>query len=905
MKPQTNFLEEIIGRKRLRVEEAKAKRPLEALRARALAVRATSEPHALERALLAEGPTNVIAEIKRASPSKGLISEHLDPGRQARAYTRGGAAAISVVTEQDYFLGSLDDLRAVRASSTLPILRKDFVSDSYQVYETAEAGADALLLIVAALDDAQLRELLRLAQDELGMDALVEVHTVDEMRRARSCGARIIGVNNRDLRSFEVSLDVSVELAREVNKNFKSWRQAVGSESGVKPPHSKEVLLVSESGLNSGLDLRRLQALGFRAFLIGETLMLSEDPEATLRALIREADQVRVKVCGITNLEDALVCVREGVDILGFNFYSGSLRYIAPDEARRIVDQLPSEIFTVGVVVNEEKAEDVIRIAAQAGVDAVQLHGDETGDYCRNLSELFVIKALRVSSDFQPEDASRYKTAAVLLDAFSPDARGGTGRRFDWSVAQETSRFASKLFLAGGLTPENVSEAITSVKPYAVDVCSSLESAPGIKSEERLRAFMKAVRGVSKGNPVLPKNGTIMPDQPGYWGRYGGRYVPETLISPLDELTKAYDEARGDEEFQSEFASLLRDYSGRPTPLTHAKRLSEAAGGARIYLKREDLSHTGSHKINNALGQVLLARRMGKRRVIAETGAGQHGVATATVCALFGLECVVYMGTEDVRRQSLNVFRMELLGAEVREVDSGSCTLKDAINEAMRDWVTNVADTYYLLGSALGPHPYPTMVRDFQSIIGRETREQILEREGRLPDVLVACVGGGSNSIGLFHPFLNDESVRMIGVEAGGRGPELGQHAARFHPESGGREGVLQGTRSYVLQDQRGQISTTHSISAGLDYPSIGPEHAHLHDEGRVQYVSVTDDEAVGAFQTLSRLEGIIPALESSHAVAYAMRSAREMSRDDICIINLSGRGDKDVQTVADVLKKN
>jgi tryptophan synthase beta chain len=844
----------------------------------------------------------VIAEIKRASPSKGLIRENLDPEQQAREYTRGGAAAISVVTEEDYFLGSLNDLRAVRAASALPILRKDFIFDSYQVYETGEAGADALLLIVAALEDAQLSELLRIAQDELGMDALVEVHTADEMRRARSCGARIIGVNNRDLRSFEVSLDVSVELARIVFGDRAAWRRVAEDQSGAGPPHSKEALLVSESGLNTGSDLRRLQALGFSAFLIGETLMRADDPEATLRALVHESNQVRVKVCGITNLEDALLCVREGVDILGFNFYPGSPRYIAPDKARCILDQLPSEIFTVGVFVNE-KAEDVISIAARAGVDAVQLHGDETAAFCRDLSQLFVIKALRVSDDFEAEAASRYETAAVLLDAFSPDARGGTGRRFDWNVAQETSRFASKLFLAGGLTPENVSEAIRSVKPYAVDVCSSLESAPGIKSEERLTAFMKAVRGAREGKPFLPKNGTIMLDQPGYWGRYGGRYVPETLISPLDELTEAYDEARRDDEFQKELASLLRDYSGRPTPLTHAKRLSEAAGGARIYLKREDLSHTGSHKINNALGQVLLARRMGKRRVIAETGAGQHGVATATVCALFGLECVVYMGTEDVRRQSLNVFRMELLGAEVREVDSGSCTLKDAINEAMRDWVTNVADTYYLLGSALGPHPYPTMVRDFQSIIGRETREQILEKEGRLPDLLIACVGGGSNSIGLFHPFLNDESVRMIGVEAGGRGPELGQHAARFHSESGGREGVLQGTRSYVLQDQRGQISTTHSISAGLDYPSIGPEHAHLHDKGRVQYVSVTDDEALEAFQNLSRLEGIIPALESAHAVAYAMGVARAMQRDEICIINLSGRGDKDVQSVADVIK--
>jgi tryptophan synthase beta chain len=393
---------------------------------------------------------------------------------------------------------------------------------------------------------------------------------------------------------------------------------------------------------------------------------------------------------------------------------------------------------------------------------------------------------------------------------------------------------------------------------------------------------------------------TVNPDAGGHWGRYGGRFVPETLMAPLEELTEAFDAARDDASFRQEFEALLRDYSGRPTPLFHAARLTEHAGGARIYLKREDLSHTGSHKINNALGQVLLARRMGKKRVIAETGAGQHGVATATVCALFGLGCVVYMGTEDVRRQRLNVFRMRLLGAEVREVDAGQRTLKDAINEALRDWVTNVADTYYLLGSALGPHPYPLMVREFQSVIGREARSQFLEREGRLPDALVACVGGGSNSIGLFHPFLKDEGVRMVGVEAGGTGAELGLHAARFNQAGGGRPGVLQGTMSYVLQDERGQIASTHSISAGLDYPSIGPEHAFLHDEGRVEYVSASDGEALVAFGLLSKLEGIIPALESAHAVAHALKLAREMKPGEALVVNLSGRGDKDVQTVAE-----
>lgn len=390
------------------------------------------------------------------------------------------------------------------------------------------------------------------------------------------------------------------------------------------------------------------------------------------------------------------------------------------------------------------------------------------------------------------------------------------------------------------------------------------------------------------------------PNERGYWGEYGGRYVPETLVAPLDELTVAYFGYRDDASFRAEFETLLKDFVGRPTPLYFAERLTEQLGGARVYLKREDLNHTGAHKINNCIGQILLARRMGKKRIIAETGAGQHGVATATVCAHFGLECVVYMGTEDMRRQELNVFRMRLMGAEVRGVDSGSRTLKDAINEALRDWVTNVETAYYLLGSALGPHPYPLMVRDFQSVIGRETREQIVEKEGRLPDVLVACVGGGSNSIGLFHEFLNDENVRMIGVEAGGRGNALGEHAARFMSDAS--IGVLQGTKSYLLQDQAGQIALTHSVSAGLDYASIGPEHAFLHDEGRVEYVSASDDEALSAFQTLSETEGIIPALESSHAIAHVLKIAREMPRDSVIVVNLSGRGDKDVMQVQQMI---
>ena len=397
---------------------------------------------------------------------------------------------------------------------------------------------------------------------------------------------------------------------------------------------------------------------------------------------------------------------------------------------------------------------------------------------------------------------------------------------------------------------------------------------------------------------IFEINKSTLPDERGYFGDFGGRFVPETLVPALDELIKAYDEAIHDSQFMGELAYLQATYVGRPTPLTYAKRLSELLGGAQIYFKREDLAHTGAHKINNALGQALLAKRMGKQRVIAETGAGQHGVASATASALLGLDCHVYMGSVDIARQRPNVFRMKLLGAEVVSVESGSKTLKDAINEAIRDWVTNVRDTFYLLGSALGPHPYPMMVRDFQSIIGVEARGQIVKMAGRLPDVCIACVGGGSNAIGLFHAFRDDDGVDFIGVEAGGYGILSGQHAARFADPNIGRIGVLQGTRSFVMQTPEGQIVNTHSISAGLDYASVGPEHAYLRQTERAHYTYATDEEALSALQTLSKYEGIIPALESAHAVAEAIKRAPTMPKDSIILVNLSGRGDKDLDTV-------
>jgi len=398
--------------------------------------------------------------------------------------------------------------------------------------------------------------------------------------------------------------------------------------------------------------------------------------------------------------------------------------------------------------------------------------------------------------------------------------------------------------------------------------------------------------------PTTDNTQVQLPDDNGHFGQFGGRFVSETLMGALEELEEVYKKLSNDPDFQEEFDKDLAHYVGRPSPLYFAERLTDKVGGAKIYLKREDLNHTGAHKVNNTIGQALLAKFMGKPRVIAETGAGQHGVASATVAARLGLECKVYMGEEDVRRQALNVYRMKLLGAEVIPVTSGTKTLKDAMNEAMRDWVTNVDNTFYIIGTAAGPHPYPMLVRDFQCVIGRETKQQCMNQIGRLPDAVVACVGGGSNAIGMFHPFIEDESVRMIGVEAGGHGLETGEHAA---PLSDGRPGVLHGMRTYLMEDDNGQIIGTHSVSAGLDYPGVGPEHSYLKDINRAEYVAINDDEALDAFRTLTQVEGIMPALESSHAVAYAMKMAKEMSPDEVIVVNLSGRGDKDIHTVAGI----
>ena len=642
-----------------------------------LKARAASAPAPLDakRWLRRHDGIPVIAEIKRASPLKGHLIDIEDPAALGRQYEQGGASAISVLTEGRRFLGSLDDVDAVRAAVHIPVLRKDFITTDYQIWEARAHGADIVLLIVAALDDTQLAHLLKLTH-ELGMTALVETHTREEIERAIAAGARVIGINARNLKDLRVDVGKYTELASNL---------------------PEDVIKVAESGVFGAVEVEDYARAGADAVLVGEGVATADDPRLAVERLVKAGERVK---------------------------------------------------------------------------------------------------------------------------------------------ASETT-------------------------------------------------------------PLSEHHGP-------YWGQFGGRYVPEALITALDELQRVYDDAKDDPEFHKELATLNKRYVGRPSPLTEAprfaERIKERTGlDARVFLKREDLNHTGAHKINNAIGQALLVKRMGKTRVIAETGAGQHGVATATVCAMLGLKCRIYMGQIDARRQALNVARMRMLGAEVVEVTLGDRILKDAINEALRDWVTNVKDTHYLLGTVAGPHPFPEMVRDFQKIIGEEAKEQLAQWYGiDHPDAICACVGGGSNAIGIMNAFLDDPRVNLYGFEAGGHGPDSGQHAIRFAPGTG-ELGMFQGAKSYLLGNSEGQTLDTYSISAGLDYASVGPEHAWLKEIGRVNYSWATDEEAMNAFKDLCETEGIIPAIESSHAVAGAYKAARDLKEKGyehpVMIVNISGRGDKDMNT--------
>jgi len=593
----------------------------------------------------------------------------------------------------------------------------------------------------------------------------------------------------------------------------------------------------------------------------------------------------KIKICGLSRPEDIKAVNEARPDFAGFVIeVPKSRRNVSAGRVRDLAKGLAEQIQAVGVFVNAS-VELVAGLLNDGTLAMAQLHGNEDEAYIRELRQRTdkpLIQAFSIHTERDVERALQSSADYLLLDQGS----GGTGRCFDWSLVPELGR---PFFLAGGLGASNLSEAISQVKPWAVDLSSSLET-EGRKDPAKIQAAVKLVR--SSAQSTYRRNEMSK----GRFGIHGGQYIPETLMNAVIELEEAYNHYKDDPEFNRELTELLNDYAGRPSRLYYAERMTKDLGGAKIYLKREDLNHTGAHKINNVLGQVLLAKKMGKTRVIAETGAGQHGVATATAAALMDMECEIFMGKEDTERQALNVYRMRLLGAKVHAVTSGTATLKDAVSETMREWTNRIADTHYVLGSVMGPHPFPTIVRDFQAVISREIKQQILEKEGRLPDAVLACVGGGSNAIGSFYHFIENPEVRLIGCEAAGQGVNTVETAATI---ATGRLGIFHGMKSYFCQDEYGQIAPVYSISAGLDYPGVGPEHAHLYDIGRAQYVPVTDDEAVDAFEYLSRTEGIIPAIESAHAVAYARKLAPTMGKDQILVVTISGRGDKDCAAIA------
>lgn len=608
-----------------------------------------------------------------------------------------------------------------------------------------------------------------------------------------------------------------------------------------------------------------------------------------------------VKFCGITCAEDARAACALHPNYLGLVFWPRSKRAVDAPTALKIRAALDEPIPVVGVFVDED-AHTIAQLAHDDIIQIAQLHGSEDETFIAQLRALApaleIWQAFEVTCANDIDRANRSSADMVLLDGGK-----GEGRAFPWELLTNMKR---PYALAGGLSAQNIAAALHACTPTIIDVSSGIERASNESEPPRPRkdpaamaAFMKALHRATQQvntNHRSQEGGTNVTNENGRFGIHGGQYVPETLMNAVNELEEAYFHYKDDPQFKAELTELLNEYAGRPSRLYFAERLSKELGGAKIYLKREDLNHTGAHKINNVLGQALLAKKMGKTRLIAETGAGQHGVATATAAALLDLECEVFMGREDTERQALNVYKMRLLGAQVHPVDSGTATLKDAVSETMREWTSRMADTHYCLGSTMGPHPFPIIVRDFQSVISAEIKAQCLEKEGRLPDVVMACVGGGSNAMGTFYNFIDDTDVRLIGCEAAGRGIDTWETAATI---STGSLGIFHGMKSYFCQDEYGQIAPVYSISAGLDYPGIGPEHAMLHDTGRAEYVAVTDDEAVHAFEYLSRTEGIIPAIESSHALAHALKIAPDMSPDQIIVVTLSGRGDKDCAAIA------
>ncbi|HUQ44016.1 MAG TPA: tryptophan synthase subunit beta [Candidatus Limnocylindria bacterium] len=897
---------------------------------------AAPAPRPFAERLAAPG-LHLIAEIKRRSPSAGQIAAARDDIlARARAYEAGGAAAISVLCEPHWFGGSVEDLARVRAAVAIPVLAKEFVVDARQLDLLRAAGADAVLLLAVLHTPARLTRMVRHAL-ALGLEPLVEAHDERELEAALATGARVIGVNNRNLRTLEVDPELAARL-----------------RGGI--PDDR--LAIAESGVKDAATIRTWRAIGFDAALVGETLVRAGDPTAAARAmvqagatpedLVEKARTAFVKVCGITDRAGIEAAVRAGADAIGLNLVPGTPRALELAEAIALAKLVrtiaPSTaIPRIVAITVDRSAEDLNDLARALDADAIQLSGAESPELIAALDRpawktIHLPPApeaalgdveVRAAARQVVERATAFLGAGatrIVLDTSGGPHPGGTGRRADPSVVAAVGR-EIPVTLAGGLDPSSVGDALRASAAVGVDVASGVE-APRVagkrprKDALKVALFAKRARAARQDRPNLAAGptpvdpGLLEVDARGRWGTdrsFGGRYVPETLMAAVDQLDRAYAELRHDPRFWSELRELLASFAGRPTPLYRADRLAETVlerasaattGGAvperlRLYLKREDLAHTGAHKINNALGQALLTRRLGKTRVIAETGAGQHGVATATACALLGLPCVVYMGAEDIERQQPNVLRMHALGAEVRPVHSGSATLKDAINEAMRDWVTNVRTTHYVLGSAMGPHPYPTIVRDLQRRIGDEAAVQVEAAEGRLPDLALACVGGGSNAIGLLNRFIGEPSVRIAVAEAAGDGIATGRHAAAL---AGGTPGILHGARSMMLQDRDGQVVEAVSASAGLDYPGVGPQLSALHEAGRLELAASTDDDAFAAMAFTAASEGILPALETAHAIATLPRllagtegSGAPYPSDVLVVLGFSGRGDKDL----------
>jgi tryptophan synthase beta chain len=966
-----------------------------------VSVQPGSGPRPIAERLAAPG-LHLIAEVKRRSPSVGAIAAEADPVAQARAYEAGGASAISVLCEPHWFGGSVGDLRAVRGAVNVPILAKEFVVDERQLPVLRAAGADMVLLLASILPAKKLARFAELAR-ELGLEPLVEAHDERELEAALTTEARLIGLNNRNLRTLEVDPDNCLRL-RELVPND---RLAVG-ESGVREPRT----------------LVAWRALGVDAALVGEALMRAPDPASAARAFVnagRLPDDVAaadrmplVKICGVTDSEGVLAAVRAGADAIGLNLVPGTPRCLSLAEATYLaglareaagaerrprivavfadapasdVDAAISAFDPDAVQLSGHESPDsiaavrrpvwkVLHLPAAEGVDAVLAAGALPAAKATPEASLAFVGSVAAAAIEAANEYVAAGTARVILDTAGGPFPGGTGRQVARQIAAAVAREVP-VILAGGLGPSNVAESVLRVPAVGVDVASGVEfrpisasvrdaaavartvSAVGSRPRKdplRVALFVKRARAARFDRPHVRVRPTpvpeslLEPDEHGKWGLnrdFGGRYVPETLVAALDQLEAAWKETRHDPRFWAELRELQHHYGGRPTPIYRADRLGaetleaarqrvDAAARQRVaaagltsaesadavaalaalperihlYLKREDLNHTGAHKLNNALGQVLLTRRLGKSRVIAETGAGMHGVATATACALLDIPCVVHMGVEDIARQAPNVLRMEALGAEVRPVHGGSGTLKDAVSEALRDWVTNVETSHYCLGSTMGPHPYPMMVRDFQRVIGDEAAPQVVAMEGRLPDLAIACVGGGSNALGLLSRFIGEPSVRLAAAEAAGEGISTGRHAAAL---LGGTPGILHGSRSYMLQDSDGQVLEAVSISAGLDYPGIGPQLSALMEAGRLHVSSATDSEAIAAVRQVARTEGILAAVESAHAVAAlpgvlaalaaevaADPTRTPLPREMVVVLGLSGRGDKDLAALAE-----